>query len=127
MSLPPETTKLFLDFLAAVGSLLYVLGGYFLGKWQSDKSEFHLLSFLKPIASDVLEEGDRSFFEAITSSVPSIDRSKLGLLLVKMRTYYLGETDRHIKSLEKLAGHSKWIGITCVAVGTFLLVVRLII
>jgi len=38
MGLPPEIIRLLLDFLAAVGSLFYLVGGYSLGKRQSEKS-----------------------------------------------------------------------------------------
>jgi len=38
MSLPPETVELVSHFLAAFTGLFYVLGGYYLGKWRSEKS-----------------------------------------------------------------------------------------
>jgi len=144
MSLPPQTVGLVSDFLAALTGLFYVVGGFYLGKWQSDKSEFQLFSYLRPVVlhawsqlpdrmldelfrvmADTLGIAiDRSILEQLSKSE---EAKKLRSIAMKDIKAHLDKADEQTKSLEKSIGRSKWIGITCVAVGTALFVVRLML
>jgi len=129
MSLPPEVISFVSDptFLAAVGNLLYVLGGFLLGKWRSDKSERDLFYFLRPLALEILSKTPETFLKTLeetthepTDEFPEPMKKKLWEKAIRETWNHLGKCNNRIDSLKRSAKRSKWIGISCVAVGTAL-------
>jgi len=132
MSLPPETMGLISDFLAALTGLLYVLGGYFLGKWQSDESQATLSTGIKEVMIRMMEmeSGRKEVYDIWKQEaykrgekLPPLPFADYGVVIFEEKR----DLDEDLKKIKRSAQRSKWIGVTCVAVGTTLFVVRLIL
>ena len=124
--------KLLLDFLAAVGSLFYVVGGYFLGKWQSDESQITLYREIKEVTIHTMkmETAQARTYEAFKKSFAGSGVQLPPLPFGDYGEFYKREEEklkRDLNGMKRTAQCSKLRGIACVAVGTVLFVARLMI